>query len=345
MVKQNEKIKLGKKGVNYVTSIVDNNKCNFNGFLQENDVGIDGIIEIFTKSGTPTSCLLAVQIKTGKSYYDDNYCYIPVNNHKVYWSNYSLPVIGIVCIVNDINEVEEAYWVDIKSFLSNNPKTNSIKFERNEKASFNNSSFYYGFCSNFISSSQVSEMTFNEAKELVDNNIQKQLGFYVLASRYSNIIESWKILFSHYENLDDELNLSFFFDSLTYTMPHPDHFLTSNRYQFSKESKKYVLNKVKDFTEKDILRMLELARGGIERGTIGESIEILISHIENYEQKTLNALLKSADEDIIDVGELILAVNNKEFFENHINQFQKLNCTLTKYIIEQYNENDGVWFY
>ena len=43
----NEDIKLGKKGVNYVTMIVDECMCSFHKIEQENDVGIDGQIELF----------------------------------------------------------------------------------------------------------------------------------------------------------------------------------------------------------------------------------------------------------------------------------------------------------
>lgn len=70
MIKNNETIKLGKKGVNYVTTVVDECNCNFNPIFQENDIGIDGQIELFSKERIPTGNLIAVQIKTGKSYYD-----------------------------------------------------------------------------------------------------------------------------------------------------------------------------------------------------------------------------------------------------------------------------------
>lgn len=70
IAKQNDKIKLGKKGINYVTDSVDNNHCNFHPILQENDVGIDGQIEFFDDSGLPLGKFVCVQVKTGKSYYD-----------------------------------------------------------------------------------------------------------------------------------------------------------------------------------------------------------------------------------------------------------------------------------
>lgn len=82
-----EDIKFGKKGVNYITTIVDECMCNFHSIDQENDVGIDGQIELFDENQLPTDKLISVQIKTGKSYYDLNKseCYIPVGTHYEYW--------------------------------------------------------------------------------------------------------------------------------------------------------------------------------------------------------------------------------------------------------------------
>lgn len=84
MVALNEDIKLGKKGVNYVTTIVDECMCSFHKIEQENDVGIDGQIELFDERRLPIGKLISVQVKTGRSYYDldKDECYIPVPKGK-----------------------------------------------------------------------------------------------------------------------------------------------------------------------------------------------------------------------------------------------------------------------
>ena len=46
--------------------------CNFHSIDQENDVGMDGQIELFDENRLPIGKLICVQIKTGKSYYDLN---------------------------------------------------------------------------------------------------------------------------------------------------------------------------------------------------------------------------------------------------------------------------------
>ena len=113
MVKYNEKIKKGKLGVNYVTDVVDRCECYFNKIEQENDIGIDGIIE-FTQNGMPTGKCIAVQIKTGNSFITKKKeCIIPIGSHYEYWKNYCMPVYGIVYSLDD----NIAYWVDVKQYL------------------------------------------------------------------------------------------------------------------------------------------------------------------------------------------------------------------------------------
>ena len=117
MVYLNEDIKLGKKGVNYVTTVVDECMCSFHKIEQENDIGIDGQIELFDEGHLPIGKLISVQVKTGRSYYDLDKaeCYIPIGAHREYWMKIEMPVIGIVCVMDEKYEsVKMAFWVDIK---------------------------------------------------------------------------------------------------------------------------------------------------------------------------------------------------------------------------------------
>ena len=58
-----ENIKLGKKGMNYITTVVDDCMCSFHSIIQENDIGIDGQIELFDENKIPTGKLISLQIK------------------------------------------------------------------------------------------------------------------------------------------------------------------------------------------------------------------------------------------------------------------------------------------
>ena len=82
-------------GVAYLQTIIATNGW----FFREqfvHDYGIDVIIEIVEKD-RPTGQLIAVQVKTGESYFSesDDYSvtYRPDNKHIEYWLNHDLPVI------------------------------------------------------------------------------------------------------------------------------------------------------------------------------------------------------------------------------------------------------------
>lgn len=82
------------------------------------DVGIDGQIEVVTRSGVhrrATGRLIGVQIKCGPSYFKNDlrhawahYCSAA---HANYWAGYSLPVILVLCDPNSA----ECYWVEVDS--------------------------------------------------------------------------------------------------------------------------------------------------------------------------------------------------------------------------------------
>jgi hypothetical protein len=95
------------------------------------DVGIDAQIER-VDSGTPTGKLIAVQIKTGASHFDDRGSHLVYRgnpDHLDYWTGHSLPVL----LVAHLPKTEETFWAhvdaarvkrSIKGWTIEIPKTN-----------------------------------------------------------------------------------------------------------------------------------------------------------------------------------------------------------------------------
>lgn len=80
------------------------------------DVGIDGQIEYVDKDGYATGRIIAVQIKSGKSFFKEketSWIYYPEKKHKFYWERFPLPVI---IILHD-PETNQSYWQDIRQAL------------------------------------------------------------------------------------------------------------------------------------------------------------------------------------------------------------------------------------
>lgn len=346
MANLNKKIKLGKKGVNYVTDIVDSNNSNFNNIIQENDIGTDGMIEVFTKSGTPTSKLIAVQIKTGKSYYNEQtkLCTIPIETHREYWERTPLPFFGIVCIVNSEEDVIDAYWVNIKEYLYENKSATNIRFEMTDYNRFSKEDFYYGFCSQFIFEYQIKELTFSDCEKMIDEGKYSLLALNALAVYHSNILKSWDIIFSFYEHKSPLLDLAFFYEAISYAFSHPDHFVSNHHFRFSEESKLFVVKKINSFEENDIEDMLSFIDGtDFKRGSIAQTIEIIIDKIDNSSEKVFNVI--KANPSLAEYGMLIIAYHDIDFFISKIEDFNQLNFDISQYIIEQYTLNEGLYLY
>lgn len=102
----------GERGVNLVTEIIfDNFRWLFKRNHQEHDFGIDGQIEVVTAEGAVTGQLLAVQIKFGKTFFQEKnqfgYMYRGDSKHFNYLANYPLPVLIVICHPDS----KKCYWV------------------------------------------------------------------------------------------------------------------------------------------------------------------------------------------------------------------------------------------
>lgn len=198
MVYLNEDIKLGKKGVNYVTTVVDECMCSFHKIEQENDIGIDGQIELFDEGHLPIGILISVQVKTGRSYYDLDKaeCYIPIGAHREYWMKIEMPVIGIVCVMDEKYEsVKTAFWVDIKEQLLLNPTASTIKFNMSIHNELSKEKFRkYFYC---LVCKKAPIVEFDEALLLLDGSaMDKVLAMDMLLTFFSQEVKTWEIAFS-----------------------------------------------------------------------------------------------------------------------------------------------------
>lgn len=95
------------------------------------DVGIDGQIELVNDDGEATGAIVAVQIKSGRSYFIDGgafWKYYPSEKHRLYWEHHALPVLLMLHDPDD----DVVYWVDARRVLrSDQHKTQFIPVPKN----------------------------------------------------------------------------------------------------------------------------------------------------------------------------------------------------------------------
>lgn len=63
------------------------------------DVGVDGQIEYVNPEGFATGRMIAVQIKSGPSFFKESYgdwVFYPEEKHRFYWERFPLPVLIII---------------------------------------------------------------------------------------------------------------------------------------------------------------------------------------------------------------------------------------------------------
>ena len=282
MVKYNDRIKKGKLGVNYVTDIVDRCECYFNKIEQENDIGIDGIIELVEDS-LPTGKCIAVQIKTGGSYVNKRKCEcrIPIDNHYEYWKNYSMPVYGVVYDLDD----NIAYWVDIKKYLVKIKndielgKLSDIKYKMKNIHRFDIESFNKYFKSNVMNT--LPKVNYEEAMDLLksENIDEIYIAINVLGRRYADRIETWDKfmnLFKSFTNHNLLEELIFYFSYI------PHHGDLCGDLNFSKQSKEYAKKLISELKIEQVIKLLQVIdENGIQRGTIGQCVEAIIASVIN----------------------------------------------------------------
>ncbi|WP_313758855.1 DUF4365 domain-containing protein [Tissierella sp.] len=103
------------KGIIKLKEIVNENNCIYRDVPGETDTGIDGFIE-FVDSENVTGQIVAVQVKTGNSYFNktNNEFELYIDKDKLdYWKNYMLPVIIFFYLPLE----ERGAWVPIKEFI------------------------------------------------------------------------------------------------------------------------------------------------------------------------------------------------------------------------------------
>jgi hypothetical protein len=80
------------------------------------DVGVDGQIEYVNPEGFATGRMIAVQIKSGPSFFKESYgdwVFYPEEKHRFYWERFPLPVLIII----HNPDTNLSYWQDVRRAL------------------------------------------------------------------------------------------------------------------------------------------------------------------------------------------------------------------------------------
>lgn len=341
----NEKVGIGKLGVNLLRSITDENQCYFHEILQENDVGIDAFIE-FTRDGQNDGRCIAVQIKTGNSFFnvDKSVCKIPIGGHYKYWKNHSLQVYGIVC---DYDQ-KVAFWVSITDFISQNDediksgKIHNITFPVMEINRLTSSTF--GTIFKPLVYGNLPQLSLEEALRLSRSDflIEKELSVTLLLNTYADQKQSWDrclCMFNEETNEDLLKRIVYYFSYVSY---NPDLW---GRLEYSVKTKEYIKSRIQSFDKNLIIKMLSLTEDGIERGKTGQCVESLISIIP-HNKKLLIEIIESFNSHYIGLNALmILSYYDPQFVAERANHYVSICGENAKVIVDFIKRFNGFDLY
>lgn len=275
MPKYPERNVTSKSGVNHARTVVESCNSIFHEIHQENDIGVDAIIEII-KNERPTGKMVALQIKSGESFFVRGECIIPVENHAIYWSSHHLPMFGIVYVPS----LKNAYWVDIKKYLAENENASTIKYQPTKANTFDGVDFKRVFIPTILKESPDG-FSFEDSVELFrsSNNDESFLGLLLLFRLYTDKKEAWDEFVNYLRQRNtDEIPKIF-----PYFLAHiPWHFdIWGGNEKITNETREYGKKLFESLEKPEIVKLLSMIddEKGIGRGTIGQSVEAVISSL------------------------------------------------------------------
>jgi hypothetical protein len=296
-----------KEGINFIRSAVEACGSLFIKIEQENDLGIDALIE-FIKDGRPLNRQIAVQIKSGASYYtaEAAQCSFPIGDHRMYWGNHPLPVFGLIYVP----ALRAAYWVNIKDYLKAYPDARVVRFTASDANKFDAITFRKLFLPAMIGETPILEI--NEAFRLArsQNAAETYLGLLVLFRRYPNHAGVWDELVHTFRTHPAEQIPAVLLYWLAHIPGHPDILYFGET--VSEQTRAYARGLFADFELRDVVKLLCFIdpEAQIGRGTLGQSIESIISSLPTASSMLREIIRMSEFEmPVREFAALILAMN------------------------------------
>jgi hypothetical protein len=329
-----------KRGINFVRSTVENAGSLFIKIEQENDLGIDALLELI-KDQRPLNKQIAIQINSGQSYYnaDAGECMFPIGTHRAYWERHPLPVFGVVFVPT----LQTAHWVNIKSHLKSHPDATVVRYPATEANRFDDSSFMRLFVPAIVG--ETPTLTLDEAFSLArsEKPDERYLGLLVLFRRYPNALPVWDELINVFvERTIDEIPPVLLY-WLAHIPGHGDIFYFGET--VSENTRTYAQSLLSHSGYSEVVKLLCFVdpENSISRGTVGQSVEAIISSLPRAGD-ILRQVIKTAELDIFvrECAALILAMNEGPSAIKEVAQLAEAGSWYATEIVSHVHEHGGI---
>lgn len=299
-----------KEGINFVRSAVESSGCLFIKIEQENDLGIDALIE-FVENEQSLNKQIAIQIKSGASYCspESRECAFPIGGHREYWAQHPLPVFGLVYVPS----LQCAHWVNVKRYLKAEANATSVRFAATEANRLDQKNFAELFMRAALG--QAPLLTVEQALRLARSGKvdEMYLGLLVLFRRFPNVLAAWdELVRAFVERPTSEIPPVLIY-WLAHIPWHGDIFGYGE--PISQATRKYANGLLATFTTEDVIKLLSFIdpEAQIGRGTLGQSVEAVVSALPRS-AAMLRTIVGASEVDLQlrEYAALILAMKERE---------------------------------
>ncbi|AOW83884.1 MULTISPECIES: DUF4365 domain-containing protein [Gammaproteobacteria] len=334
---------VSKIGVNYTRCIIEGAGCLFQQIDQENDLGVDAICELVNADGHPENHLFALQIKSGDSYFNETStsCSFSIGTHREYWAKYKVPVYAIVYVP----KLSTAYWVDVKQFLKNNPDTSTVSFSINRANQFDEEKFLAYFKP--MVAGRGPNISLEESLSLARSHNEDEvcLGLTTLFRRFPNTLQTWDELVRVFKIREASEIPGFLIYILAHIPWHGD--IAYHGEDIEPSTKKYASELIDTFNEADIRKLLLMIDDdGIQRGSVGQSIEAVINSIGCAPSYLINIINNVDDSmNLREAAAFILAVDKGVEALPYLRELASGGSDICDLIIQDVIEQDGFYPY
>lgn len=341
MIKYMPSAVTAKEGINYVRTAIEEQGSLFIKIEQENDLGVDAIIE-FTENLSPLNLQAAAQIKSGNSYYDkiQKTCHFAIGKHQKYWRFHPLPVIGIVYIP----EFKQAYWTDIKRHLAADPDASSIRFSISWDKRIDPLNIYK-FLIPYISGA-LPTVDLSEAVRLTQSSLieTQTLGLKTLFSEFVNEETAWDIFTAQLLKPSSHTHPIVIY-WLAHIPWHGDIFYTGT--PIKSNIREYARALIKKFSIIEIENLLNhIDIDSIGRGGIAQSVIAVLSCITDISKQLAN-IVRYQNHSIItrEQAVLCLAILDKSIFSKNAPYLIHEGSEVASLLLIEINTNGFIDFF
>jgi len=324
-------------GVNYIEKAIISNDDLLIKIPQENDRGLDILIEFKDKD---SACYtFSAQVKSGMSYFNEKKDRISFSSdykHFKYWQNHNVYVILFVYNTTD----NLCYWVDLSKYVNENIENSKFRISTKDIHIFNEDTYndLRDYVNGIILGQKNDSLLSNVIRNIIsfDYNTNSQRFLYnILNFRNEPIL--WIIILYRLKNETNLEIIKVLINCLSYSTSNPDIFW--NKYNIIDNKVKDLLRDEFNFRASKQLFLKLLSSYDIEkyqRGELGQSVYHVFELCDKASIYLQDIIINNEySNDIRYKAWLMYPINHNDYDEKLANKIKWLDMLVEQGVIEK----------